>query len=142
MPDGGTNPKKKKELDSVSEWVKSIRDILKSLIKHVRSKMRTIYPSAFHKPEVIKELNRLHEEYVLVPADKACNNIVFVRLTIISLLLTNWALILQFVIVFTLQQLFPKMKFFKTMHPFQILLIFLAMLMMIMNTSTGTPHFI
>ena len=40
--------------------------------------MRTIYPSAFHKPEVEKELNRLHEEYVLVPADKACNNIVFV----------------------------------------------------------------
>jgi hypothetical protein len=40
--------------------------------------MRTIYPSAFHKPEVINELNRLHEEYVLVPADKACNNIVFV----------------------------------------------------------------
>ena len=32
----------------------------------------------FRKPEVINELDRLHEEYVLVPADKACNNIVFV----------------------------------------------------------------
>ena len=32
----------------------------------------------FQKPEVVKELNRLHEEYVLVPADKASNNIVFV----------------------------------------------------------------
>ena len=32
----------------------------------------------FKKPEVIRELNRLHEEYVLVPADKACNNMVFV----------------------------------------------------------------
>ena len=40
--------------------------------------MRTNYPSAFNKPEVIRELNRLHEVYVLVPADKACNNIVFV----------------------------------------------------------------
>ena len=69
---------KKEELDSLSECVKSIRVILKSRIKHVRSKMRTIYPSAFHKPEVVKELNRLHEEYVLVPADKASNNIVFV----------------------------------------------------------------
>jgi hypothetical protein len=49
------------DLDSLSEWVKSIRDILKSRIKHVRSKLRTIYPSAFQKPEVIKELNRLHE---------------------------------------------------------------------------------
>jgi hypothetical protein len=40
--------------------------------------MRTNYPSVFNKPEVILELNILHEEYVLVPADKACNNIVFV----------------------------------------------------------------
>jgi hypothetical protein len=52
----------REELDSLSIWVKSIRDILKSRIKHVRSKMLTIYPSAFHKPEVIKELNRMHEE--------------------------------------------------------------------------------
>jgi hypothetical protein len=30
----------------------------------------------------------------------------------------DWALILQLVIVLTLQLLFPKLKFFKTMHPF------------------------
>jgi hypothetical protein len=78
----------------------------------------SIYPSAFNKPEVIKELNRLHEEYALVPADKACNNIVFVRLIIISVLLTNWALILQLAIVLTLQLLFPKTKFFKNMQTF------------------------
>jgi hypothetical protein len=40
--------------------------------------MHTNYPSAFNKPEIIRELNRLHEEFVLVPADKACNNIVLV----------------------------------------------------------------
>jgi GTP1/Obg family GTP-binding protein len=68
----------KEELDSLSEWVKSIRSILKSRIEHVRSKMRTNYPSALNKPEVIRELNKLHEEYILVLADKACNNIVFV----------------------------------------------------------------
>ena len=38
----------------------------------------TIYPSVFSKPEVRNELERLHEKFVLVPADKACNNIVFV----------------------------------------------------------------
>ena len=32
---------------------------------------------AFHKPEVINELGRFHEEYVLVPADTACNYILF-----------------------------------------------------------------
>ena len=40
--------------------------------------MRAIYPSVFKKPEVINELHRLHENFVLVPADKASNNIVFV----------------------------------------------------------------
>jgi hypothetical protein len=54
--DGGQNPNKK-ELDCFSEWVKSIRAILKSHIKHVRSKMRTSYPSALNKPEVMKTLN-------------------------------------------------------------------------------------
>jgi hypothetical protein len=77
MPDGWQNPKKNLH-DSFSEWVKSITAILKSRIKYVRFKMRIIYPSAFNKQEVIKQLNRLHEEFVLVPADKACNNIVFV----------------------------------------------------------------
>jgi hypothetical protein len=61
----------KSELDSSSESVKCIRGILKSRMKHVPSKMRTIYPSGFYKPELLKVLNRLHEEYVLVPADKA-----------------------------------------------------------------------
>jgi hypothetical protein len=28
--------------------------------------------------KMINELERLNEEYVLVPADKACNNIIFV----------------------------------------------------------------
>jgi hypothetical protein len=32
----------------------------------------------YNKPEVIKELNRLHEEYVFVLGDNACNNIVFI----------------------------------------------------------------
>ena len=40
--------------------------------------MRTSYPSVSKKPEVINELQRLHEHYVLVPADKASNSIVFV----------------------------------------------------------------
>jgi hypothetical protein len=40
--------------------------------------MRTIYPSVFKKPEVVNKLRRLHDNFVLVPADKASNNIVFV----------------------------------------------------------------
>ena len=66
------------ELDTLSEWIKSIRTLLKSRIHHLSGEMRTIYPSVFKKPEVMNELQRLHEHFVLVPADKASNNIVFV----------------------------------------------------------------
>jgi hypothetical protein len=65
------------ELDTLSEWVKSKRGILKSRIRNIKSKARTISPSVFSKPEVINELEWLHEEYVLVLANKACK-IVFV----------------------------------------------------------------
>jgi hypothetical protein len=67
-----------KELHTLSAWVKSIRGILKSRIRNIRTKVRTTYPSVFSKPELINALERLHEEFVLVPADKACDNIVFV----------------------------------------------------------------
>jgi hypothetical protein len=56
-----------KELDTLSEWVKSISGILKSRIRIITTKERTIYPSVFSKPEVRNELERLHEEFVLVP---------------------------------------------------------------------------
>ena len=61
----------KEELDALSEWIKSIRRILKSRIRQICTKVRTIYPSVFRKSEVINELHRLHGEYALVPADKA-----------------------------------------------------------------------
>jgi hypothetical protein len=48
--------KSEKELDSLTQWIKSTRAILKSRIKHVRTKMHTSYPFAFNKPGVIKEL--------------------------------------------------------------------------------------
>jgi hypothetical protein len=66
------------ELDTLSEWIKSIRKLLKSRIHHLSGKMCTIYPSLFKKPEVVNKLRRLHDNFVLVPADKASNNIVFV----------------------------------------------------------------
>lgn len=40
--------------------------------------MKTIYPSVINKAEKRKELDRLHDYYILVPADKARNKIVFV----------------------------------------------------------------
>lgn len=53
------------DLDTLSEWIKSVRCISKSRIKRLRGQMKTIYPSVFNKA-------------ILVPADKAGNHIVFV----------------------------------------------------------------
>jgi hypothetical protein len=55
--------------------------MLKSRIRNSKSQVRTSI-LLFSKPEVRNELERLHEEFVLVPADKGSDNIVFVRLTI------------------------------------------------------------
>jgi elongation factor P hydroxylase len=69
MPDAGQNVKKK-NLTLWSEWINSIH--------HLSGKMITIYPSVFKKPEMVNELRRLHDNFVLVSADKASNNIVLV----------------------------------------------------------------
>jgi hypothetical protein len=74
--------RKNEETVTLSKWVKSIREILKSRVRNIKTKVRTIYSSVFSKPEVKNELKILHEEFVCVLADKACNNIVFVWLNI------------------------------------------------------------
>jgi hypothetical protein len=66
------------ELDTLSEWIKSIRKLLKSRIYYLLGKMHTIYPSVFKKPEAVNELHRLHDNFVLVPSEEGSNNIFFV----------------------------------------------------------------
>lgn len=58
------------------------RRLLIQRITHIKTKT-THYPSVFEisKPETVKELYRLREEYVLLPVDKIRNNIVFVSKT-------------------------------------------------------------
>jgi hypothetical protein len=73
------------KFDTLSEWIKSIRKLSKSGIHHFSGKVCTIYPSVFKKLEFINELRRLSDNFVLVPADKASNNIVFVcKITIMN----------------------------------------------------------
>jgi hypothetical protein len=52
------------ELDTLSEWIKIIRKLLKSRIHHLSCKMRNIYPSVFKNTEVVNELRRLHDNIV------------------------------------------------------------------------------
>jgi hypothetical protein len=94
------------ELDALSEWIKSIRRVLKSRFHHLSGKMRTIYPSVFKK----------HDNLVLALADEASNNIVFVCKNYYygtGIYLYLWESHLYY-----LEQILQRMKFFKIIFLF------------------------
>ena len=66
------------ELDTFSEWIKSIGDVLKRRIRRLKHSINTRHESIFSDPDVVTELSRLHENFVIVPADRASNNYTFV----------------------------------------------------------------
>ena len=66
------------ELDTLSEWIKSISRVLKRRIRRLKHSVDTKHYSIFRDPEVVEELSRLHGNFIIVPADKASNNFTFV----------------------------------------------------------------
>jgi len=66
------------EPDALSEWVKSIRSLVKSKIHVLSKSVNTRYQTILNDPSVTKSLDELHKQFVVVPADKASNNIIFV----------------------------------------------------------------
>ena len=66
------------EVDTLSEWIKSIADVLKRRIRRLKHSVNTRHESIFSDPDVVRELSRLYENVVIVPADKASNNYTFV----------------------------------------------------------------
>ena len=66
------------EVDTLSEWIKSIADVLKRRIRRLKHYVNTRHESIFSDPDVVRELSRLHENFVIVPADKSSNNYTFV----------------------------------------------------------------
>jgi hypothetical protein len=70
--------REKEDLDTLSEWVKSVRSFIQIRIKKLIGSMSTRSKSIFKDPNVAKHLYLLHDKYVIVSADKAPNNIVFV----------------------------------------------------------------
>ena len=66
------------EVNNLSEWVKSIADVLKRRIRRLKRSVNIRHESIFCDHEVVRELSRLHENFVIVPADRASNNYTFV----------------------------------------------------------------
>ena len=78
MPGNGYKREQDAELDSLSEWVKAVRSLIQLRIKKLRRSMNAKATYIFNNPDVAETLASIHNEYVVVPADKAPNNIVFI----------------------------------------------------------------
>ena len=66
------------ELESLSDWVRSIRSLVQGRIRKLKYCVHSRPKSVFKDQEAVKCLSSLHAKHVIVPADKASNNIVFV----------------------------------------------------------------
>jgi hypothetical protein len=66
------------ELESLSHWVRTIRFLVQGRIHKLKNCVNSRPKSVFKDQEAVKCLFSLHDKYVIVPADKASNNIVFV----------------------------------------------------------------
>ena len=63
------------ELESLSDWVRTIKSQVQGRIHKLKNSRPK---SVFKDLEAVKCLSSLHDKYVIVPADKASTNIVFV----------------------------------------------------------------
>ena len=66
------------ELESLSDWVRTIRSLVQGRIHKLKNCVNSRPKSVFKDQEAVKCFSSLHDKYVIVPADKASNNIVFV----------------------------------------------------------------
>ena len=67
------------ELDTLSEWIKSIGDVVKRRIRRLfKHSVNTRFESIFRDHDVVHERSPLHENFVIVPVDKASDNYTFV----------------------------------------------------------------
>jgi len=66
------------ELDKLSDWVTSVRSLIQKRIFKLSRFMSSKVRSIFNDKDVVDNLTDIHSKYVVVPADKASNNIVFV----------------------------------------------------------------
>ena len=64
------------EVGTLSEWVKSVMSLVNRRVSVLSRTMSRRHKSVFDDQDVAAELAEIHEKFVVVPADKASNNIV------------------------------------------------------------------
>ena len=66
------------EIESLSDWVGTIGSLIQGWIRKLKNCVNSRTKSVFKDQEAVKCISSLHDKYVIVPVDKASNNIVFV----------------------------------------------------------------
>ena len=66
------------ELESLSDRVRTIRSLVQGWIHKLKNCVNSRSKSVFKDQEAVKCLSSHHDKYVIIPADKASNNIVFI----------------------------------------------------------------
>ena len=65
------------ELESLSDWGRIIRSLVQGRIHKLKNCVNCRPKSVFKDQEAVKCRSSLQDKYIIVPADKASNNIVF-----------------------------------------------------------------
>ena len=66
------------DLKYLSEWKDQIKELVVERISSLKEKIQSPKQKILNDPEVKDTLRRLHDDLVLVPADKAANNVIIV----------------------------------------------------------------
>ena len=66
------------DLKYLSEWKDQIKELVVEHISSLKEKIRSPKQKILSDPNVEDTLRRLHDDFVLVPADKAANNVIVV----------------------------------------------------------------
>ena len=74
-------------INSLSEWIKAMRNKINERISKLKTKMKCKTHNIFDDKEVNECLTTLQNKYVIVPADKAPNNVIFCMQEILHQLL-------------------------------------------------------
>ena len=66
------------DLKYLSEWKDQIKELVVERISSLKEKIRSPKQKILYDPDVKDTLRRMHDDFALVPADKAANNVIVV----------------------------------------------------------------
>ena len=66
------------DLKYLSEWKDQIKELVVECISSLKEKIQSPNQKILNDPDVKDTLRRMHDDFVLVPADKAANNVIVV----------------------------------------------------------------